>query len=60
MRYTLVLSSVVDRWLYAPVRDGVLGAARQMTRMQSGSIHLYLAYIFFSLLAVLVVMKGLG
>ena len=60
MRYTLFLESVVDKWLYAPVTRGVLAASRQLTRIQAGSIHLYLAYIFFSLLTVLLLMRGLG
>ncbi len=60
MRYTVFLESVVERYLYAPTTRWVLEAAHQLTRIQGGSIHLYLAYIFVSLLLVLLVMKGLG
>lgn len=60
MRYAMFMESVVEQFLYAPTKRWVLEAAHQLTRIQGGSIHLYLAYIFVSLLLVLLTMKGLG
>jgi hydrogenase-4 component B len=60
MRYALFMESVVENLLYGPVTRAVMATSRQMTRIQAGSIHLYLGYIFVSLLLVLLLMKGLG
>jgi hydrogenase-4 component B len=59
MRYAVFMESIIERFLYAPTTRWVLEVAHQLTRIQGGSIHLYLAYIFFSLLTVLLLMKGL-
>lgn len=60
MRYAVFMESMVEKLLYQPTKRFVLEAAHQLTRIQGGSIHLYLAYIFFSLLLALLAMRGLG
>jgi hydrogenase-4 component B len=39
--------------LYEPIARAVMGAARQVARIQSGSVRTYLAYSFFTLLVLL-------
>lgn len=60
MRYQVHMTSLIDTVLYRPVSRAVMGAMRQVTRIQTGSVHLYLAYILVSLLLALLLMKGLG
>ena len=38
---------------YGPLRDGILLVASRMRRVQAGSIHLYLAYVFVTLILLL-------
>jgi hydrogenase-4 component B len=38
---------------YDPLRDGILRAAAWMRRLQAGSVHLYLAYVFVTLILLL-------
>jgi hydrogenase-4 component B len=38
---------------YDPLRDAILLMASRMRRIQAGSIHLYLAYIFITLILLL-------
>jgi len=39
--------------IYGPLREAVLSAATRMRRVQAGSIHLYLAYVFIALILLL-------
>ena len=39
--------------LYTPLRDGILSIAARMRRLQAGSVHLYLAYVFVTLILLL-------
>ncbi len=42
-----------EKHFYGPLRDGILAIASQMRRLQAGSIHAYLAYIFVTLILLL-------
>jgi hydrogenase-4 component B len=42
-----------EKHIYGPLREGVLAIASRMRRLQAGSIHLYLAYIFVTLILLL-------
>jgi hydrogenase-4 component B len=42
-----------ERRFYDPLRDGILRAAAWMRRVQAGSVHLYLAYVFVTLILLL-------
>jgi hydrogenase-4 component B len=42
-----------EKHVYGPLREGVLAIASRMRRLQAGSIHLYLAYIFVTLILLL-------
>lgn len=46
------------RGLYQPIGQGIEGMARQAARIQAGSIRIYLAYSFFTLLLLLGVVSG--
>jgi hydrogenase-4 component B len=46
--------------LYQPVRNGFLGSARAVSRFQSGRIHSYLAYMFATLIVLLLVLRFVG
>ncbi len=47
------ITPVFDRYMYAPVRAGLLALARRGTALQSGSLRLYLAYILVTLVLLL-------
>ena len=40
--------------IYAPLQKGILALAERMRRIQTGSIHAYLAYIFVTLILLLI------
>jgi hydrogenase-4 component B len=42
-----------ERHFYDPLREGILRAAAWMRRVQAGSVHLYLAYVFVTLILLL-------
>jgi hydrogenase-4 component B len=42
-----------EKHVYGPLKDWIFGRARQMRAIQAGSIHAYLAYIFVTLIALL-------
>ncbi|MCI4368325.1 MAG: hydrogenase 4 subunit B [Thermoplasmata archaeon] len=46
--------------LYRPIRDGFLWSAREVSRLQSGRIHAYLAYMFATLVVLLLVLRFVG
>jgi formate hydrogenlyase subunit 3/multisubunit Na+/H+ antiporter MnhD subunit len=53
IRHSLQIQDRMWAWLYAPVAHWVLVAARRVGQIQTGSIHTYLAYSFFTLLFLL-------
>jgi hydrogenase-4 component B len=42
-----------EKHVYGPLKDWIYGLSRQMRGIQAGSIHAYLAYIFITLIALL-------
>ena len=42
-----------EKHFYHPLKDGLYRAAGRMRTLQAGSIHAYLAYIFVTLIALL-------
>lgn len=60
MRYRVYLEPVFERFLYAPVVHAAMRISATVTKIQTGSIHLYLAYMFATLLLVLLLLKRLG
>ncbi|MBI3279112.1 MAG: hydrogenase 4 subunit B [Acidobacteria bacterium] len=42
-----------EKHFYDPLREGILAIASRMRRLQAGSIHAYLAYIFITLILLL-------
>ncbi len=53
MRYELKTESVFLKYLYEPVSRVILKSARMMRRIQTGHIQTYLAYIFITLVILL-------
>jgi hydrogenase-4 component B len=49
MKYAVYTTPVINRYLYAPMLGAVMNTARLMRRFQTGSVHLYIAYIFVTL-----------
>ncbi len=47
------IESTFEERIYRPLNQGILWAASRMRWMQSGSIHLYLAYVFVTLILLL-------
>ncbi|HEY9722925.1 MAG TPA: proton-conducting transporter membrane subunit [Oscillatoriaceae cyanobacterium] len=60
VRYRVHMEALVEKVFYGPVTRGTLEAAHRLTRIQGGSVHLYLAYLFAALLVVLALLRGLG
>jgi formate hydrogenlyase subunit 3/multisubunit Na+/H+ antiporter MnhD subunit len=55
-RFSLVVSDPVWTWLYQPVADAVEFAALQLNHLQFLTIRRYLSLVFFSLVALLLVL----
>jgi hydrogenase-4 component B len=53
IRFESHVEEVFETKIYRPVRVWILRGSRQVRRIQAGSIHLYLLYIFITLLALL-------
>ncbi len=51
--YKSDITPLFERWLYEPLIGAVGWTARQVRRIQAGSVHLYLAYVAVILLALL-------
>jgi hydrogenase-4 component B len=56
--YQVDVVEVVERYLYLPLAAGLLAAARQARRLQSGRLDAYLAYMLIALVAVLAVVAA--
>jgi hydrogenase-4 component B len=52
-RYRTGLPAVFEQMLYQPFVQGVLWTSEQLRRLQAGSLHLYLAYLLATLVALL-------
>jgi len=55
--YRVFITPVFKKYLYNPVIASILNTARFFKKMQSGSIHIYLFYIF-AVLILLIVFRG--
>lgn len=54
LRFDSRVEEVFERRMYRPARRLILRAARRIRRLQAGSIHAYLLYIFVTLLLLLI------
>lgn len=53
IRYELKTESIFQKYLYMPARKGTIDAAKILRRIQTGHIQSYLAYIFITLILLL-------
>jgi hydrogenase-4 component B len=53
LRYRSAVPAVFDQWLYQPFVLAVLWTSEQVRRLQTGSLHLYLAYLLATLVGLL-------
>jgi hydrogenase-4 component B len=53
MRYEVYTTPVIKRYIYGPALALVLSTAKVMRRLQTGSIHFYIAYIFITIVILL-------
>lgn len=58
--YTVDVVEVVEQHLYRPAERAVRAVARQVTRLQSGRLDAYLAYMLIALVAVLAVVTAIS
>ncbi len=56
-KYEVFTTPVFRRYIYEPALNLIIRTARAMRRLQPGSIHVYIAYIFITILA-LVIFSG--
>ena len=54
IRYELKTESIFHNFLYRPLTRGVLKAAHTLRKLQTGHLQTYLAYIFITLILLLV------
>jgi hydrogenase-4 component B len=53
IRFESEIEPAFETHFYEPLRAGVLALAARMRRLQAGSLHLYLAYVFVTLILLL-------
>ncbi len=53
-KYELFTTPVIRRYIYAPVLSGILLTAKFLRRLQPGSIHVYIAYIFVTIVVLII------
>jgi hydrogenase-4 component B len=53
VRFESEVDPAFETHLYSPLRDWIIARARRLQTMQAGSIHAYLAYIFITLVLLL-------
>jgi hydrogenase-4 component B len=53
IRFESEIQPAFEKHVYGPLKDWIFERARQMRAIQAGSIHAYLAYIFVTLIALL-------
>ncbi len=57
IEYKSEIMPLFDRWLYHPILQFIHFMARQMRRLQAGSLHLYLVYVTVILILLLLVAR---
>ena len=55
-KYEVFTTPVFRRYIYEPALKVIVGTAQAMRRIQPGSIHVYIAYIFVTILALIIFM----
>lgn len=58
--YQSIRTTSYERWLYRPFVDGVMAAANQLRRFQTGNIQVYLLYIVVALVSLLLYLRFAG
>jgi hydrogenase-4 component B len=53
IRFESEIERTFEKRLYGPLRERIMAAANRMKGIQAGSINLYLAYIFITLILLL-------
>jgi len=53
LRYRSAVPAVFEKWLYQPFVQAVVWTSEQARRLQTGSLHLYLAYLLATLVGLL-------
>lgn len=53
VRFSLKIRQIFEKWLYQPIVRGTVFVSAHVRRIQDGSIHTYLAYIFMTLIVLL-------
>ncbi|MFA5336969.1 MAG: proton-conducting transporter membrane subunit [Candidatus Omnitrophota bacterium] len=56
-KYETFTTPIFKKYIYAPLLAVVFGSAKFMRRLQPGSIHLYISYIFITIIALIIFMK---
>jgi hydrogenase-4 component B len=56
-KYETFTTPVFGKYIYAPLLGIILSLARLMRRLQPGSIHLYISYIFVTIITLIMFMK---
>ncbi len=53
IRFESEIEPTFEKHVYGPLKDWILGVAKRMRAIQAGSVHAYLAYIFVTLILLL-------
>ena len=53
IRFESEIQPAFEKHFYAPLQEGILSIASRVRRLQAGSVHAYLAYIFVTLILLL-------
>ncbi len=56
-KYEVFTTSIFKRYIYDPLLHSIFKIAHSLRKLQTGSIHLYIAYIFITIL-LLIILKG--
>jgi hydrogenase-4 component B len=56
-KYETFTTPIFGKYIYAPLLGIILAVARFMRKLQPGSIHLYISYIFATIIALIIFMR---
>ena len=59
IRFEVHIEPIFERWIYQPFQSGVLKLSKRIRALQMGSVHAYLAYVFITLLVLLLLARWL-
>jgi hydrogenase-4 component B len=57
MKYEVALTEIYEKYLYSPIANFIIYSSTKMRRVQYGNVHIYLLYIFITLIALLLFFK---